>query len=64
MSDVQLLLSVKIKNYSKAELLKYATNLQSSLKDSIMKQDEPKDPEIDMIQEFYSFSTNKKPVIY
>ena len=54
MSDVQLLLSVKIKNYNKAELLKYAANLQSSLKDSVMKQGEPKDPEIDKILEFYS----------
>ena len=47
MTDVQSLLSVKIKNYNKAELLEYATNSQSCLKDSIIKQDESKDPEKD-----------------
>ena len=44
-SDVQSLVSVKIKHYNKAELLKYPTNLQSSLTSSIMKLDEPIDPE-------------------
>ena len=49
MSDVQSLLTVKIKNYNSAKLLKFVINLQSCLKDSILKHCEPNDPETDSV---------------